>query len=337
MSLRREEVSWHDARAQGLSKRPPLLAPPPDRRTTVTTEPQPLHWGAEALWEQLVPLLPGLSVEVVARIPSTNTALQERARLVTAAAAVDDQAAQVRRSVESTAFGRRSADFQPCLLVAEHQTAGRGRQGRTWQASPGASLTFSLALALAPADWSGLSLAVGVALAEALDPAPGSKRIGLKWPNDLWLTDAADTTTLGRKLGGILIETVPAGTRRLAIVGIGLNVMPLSVTDASTGFASLHELDDTLTAPAVLARIARPLVEALQRFEREGFAGFATAFAARDLLRGRAVRTSLPGQLEGVAEGVAGDGTLLLRTADDRVTPLASGEVTVRPLPARDA
>ncbi len=302
-----------------------------------TDTPQPLQWGAEALWEQLEPLLPGLSVEVVARIPSTNTALQERARLATAAAVVDDEAALVRRSVESTAFGRRSADFQPCLLVAEHQTAGRGRQGRTWQAAPGASLTFSLALPLAPADWSGLSLAVGVAIAEALDPTPGDKRIGLKWPNDLWLVDAADTGGLGRKLGGILIETVPAGQRRLAIVGVGLNVMPLSVSDPSTGFASLHELDDQLSAPAVLARIARPLVLALQRFEREGFAAFAGAFASRDLLRGRTVRTTLPGLLEGVAQGVADDGTLRVQTADGDIVPVASGEVSVRPVAARNA
>ena len=125
----------------------------------------PLRWGAEALWEQLTPQLPGLSVEVVARISSTNTALLERARIV-APTRDDGDAAQVRRSVESAAFGRRAADLQPCLLVAEHQTHGRGRQGRLWQAAPGASLTFSLALPLSPQDWSGLSLAVGVALFE---------------------------------------------------------------------------------------------------------------------------------------------------------------------------
>ena len=68
----------------------------------------PLRWGAEALWEQLTPLLPGLSVEVVARISSTNTALLERARIVTPPAE-DGDLAQVRRSVESTAFGRRAA------------------------------------------------------------------------------------------------------------------------------------------------------------------------------------------------------------------------------------
>ncbi|HJV95795.1 MAG TPA: biotin--[acetyl-CoA-carboxylase] ligase, partial [Albitalea sp.] len=122
----------------------------------------PLRWGAEALWEELAPQLPGLSVEVVARIASTNSALLERARIVVPPSD-DGDLAQVRPSVESAAFGRRAADLQPCLLVAEHQTHGRGRQGRVWQAAPGASLTFSLGLPLSPKDWSGLSLAVGVA------------------------------------------------------------------------------------------------------------------------------------------------------------------------------
>ena len=303
----------------------------------------PLRWGAEALWEQLTPQLPGLSVEVVARISSTNTALLERARIVTPPAE-DGDMAQVRRSVESTAFGRRAADLQPCLLVAEHQTHGRGRQGRVWQAAPGASLTFSLALPLAPKDWSGLSLAVGVALAEALDPpaastglgdagVPAGHRIGVKWPNDLWLLDGQGG---GRKLGGILIETVAAGTRRLAVIGVGLNVLPMSTSEVSTGYACLQEIDPLATAPGTLSRIARPLVEALRRFEREGFASFAQAFAARDMLFGRAVLTTHPEVPEGVAAGLAPDGSLLVRT-DQGVREVGSGEVSVRLDPQRGA
>jgi BirA family biotin operon repressor/biotin-[acetyl-CoA-carboxylase] ligase len=288
---------------------------------------QPLRWGAEALWEQLTPDLPGLSVEVVARISSTNTALLERARIVTPAAE-DGEPAQVRRSVESTAFGRRSADLQPCLLVAEHQTHGRGRHGRIWQAAPGASLTFSLALPLAPEDWSGLSLAVGVALADALDPLThgAAPRIAVKWPNDLWLQGGEGG---GRKLGGILIETVAAGTRRLAVVGIGLNVLPMSPGDTSTGFACLCEMDPNVSAPQVLQRVAKPLVEALRRFERDGFAAFAAAFAARDMLRGRAVVTTHPEVPEGVADGVSAGGALRVRTADG-LREVGSGEVSVR-------
>lgn len=294
----------------------------------------PLRWGAEALWEQLTPDLPGLSVEVVARIASTNTALLERARIVSPAAEEGDLA-QVRKSVESGAFGRRAADLQPCLLVAEHQTHGRGRQGRLWQAAPGASLTFSLALPLAPRDWSGLSLAVGLALAEALDPQPpgGPPRIGLKWPNDLWLVDDKGG---GRKLGGILIETVAAGSRRLAVIGIGLNVLPLSPSDAATGFACLQELDPSVSAPGVLTQVAKPLVKALQRFEREGFAGFAATYAARDLLLGRAITTTHPEVPEGIAAGVTADGALRVQTPDGP-QEVSSGEVSVRLSPPAEA
>ena len=153
--------------------------------TRDAAEPQAaLAWGARALWQQLVPLLPGLSVEVLRSTASTNSALLERARVMpedrrdAGNPAEADQAADVlvRRSVESAAFGRRTADLQPCLLVAEHQSAGRGRQGRAWQSVPGASLTFSLGLPLALADWSGLSLAVGVALCDALEIGRASCR-----------------------------------------------------------------------------------------------------------------------------------------------------------------
>lgn len=298
------------------------------------TQPSSLHWGAEALWEQLGPLLPGLSVEVVPRALSTNTTLLERAR---ATPDPRDEGADVivRRSVESAAFGRRSVDLQPCLLVAEHQSAGRGRQGRPWQSQPGASLTFSFGLPLAAADWSGLSLAVGVALAEALSPTrAGGLQIGLKWPNDLWLMDGPlYDSPHGRKLGGILIETVAAGAnpaqQRLVIIGIGLNVLPFDAADAKSGFASLHELDPAATAPGVLAKVVLPLVQALKQFEREGFPSFAERFAARDLLRGRPVRTTLPEVPEGIARGVSPQGALLVESAAG-IASVSSGEVSVR-------
>lgn len=292
--------------------------------------PPRLTWPAEALWETLAPLVPGLSVEVVASLPSTNTCLLDRAR------AGGDHAV-VRRSVESTAFARREPDWQPCLLVAEQQTAGRGRLGRDWHAEPAASLTFSLALPLAPADWSGLSLAVGAALADALDPLDGGQapRIGLKWPNDLWLLDPAGssgTGTGGRKLGGILIETVAAGPRRLAVIGIGLNVSPLATvndTQLTHGLASLQELAPGLDAPTALWRVAEPLVRAVRRFESDGFAAHRAAFERRDLLAGRAVHTTQADVPHGTARGVADDGSLWVDTPTGRQR-LHSGEVSVR-------
>ena len=288
----------------------------------------PLHWGAEALWQQLEPLLPGLSVEVVARIASTNTALLERARVASQPEG-DSAFVQVRRSIESGAFGRRAADIQPCLLVAEHQTAGRGRMGRTWRSIPGASLTFSLALPMRMADWSGLSLAVGVALADAMEPdaTAGAARIGLKWPNDLWLMAGPGR---GTKLGGILIETVAAGAQRLAVIGVGLNVMQQeAANDGGTEFGALQELEPQASAPVLLERVALPLVKALKQFEREGFRAFAERYAARDLLRGHAVRTTLRDVPEGVAQGVSSDGALLVQ-APGGLQRITSGEVSVR-------
>lgn len=302
--------------------------------------PTPQHWGAEALWQELEPLLPGLSIEVVARISSTNTALLERARVNMSA--IDEAAAelvQVRRSVESAAFGRRAADVQPCLLVAEHQTGGRGRMGRVWKAAPVASLTFSLSLPMNPPDWSGLSLAVGVALAEALDPRlpgdTGAPRIGLKWPNDLWLMEAgAEGARIGRKLGGVLIETVAAGPRRLAVIGIGINVQPMhATTELNTGYGCVQELDPALTAPATLARVALPLVKALIEFNRRGFGAFVDRFATRDLLRGRAITTTQADVAEGIADGVSANGMLRVTTATGP-REVGSGEVSVRLTPS---
>ncbi len=310
-----------------------------------------LEWNAERLYHQLSRCVPNLGVEVVAQIGSTNTALLERARVTQRPAGEVDLDA-LRRRPDGMSFGRRDADYQPALLVAEHQTHGRGRQGRSWQAEPGASLTFSLAMALGPTDWSGFSLAVGVALAEALDPtagrdtagaATGRPWIGIKWPNDLWLMPPRGEPGAGRKLGGLLIETVPAGALRLAVVGVGLNVQPMALdaSQAASGFACLQELDSDASAPGALHRVALPLVEALLQFSRGGFAAFADRFARRDVLRGCTVQTGVAvhpdsagevakaQSLTGVADGVAGHGALRVITPDG-VHEVISGEVSVR-------
>jgi BirA family biotin operon repressor/biotin-[acetyl-CoA-carboxylase] ligase len=305
------------------------------------------HWGAEALWQRLEPLLPGLSVEVLARAESTNTLLLERARAMSgqpdapitrpgdlSAAAPDAR----------TPLGRRSADVQPCLLVVEQQTRGRGRLGRGWTASAGASLTFSLALPLAPVEWSGLSLAVGLALAEALDPVadtgsdarprigqdaaaspPAQPRIGLKWPNDLWLVEGPGR---GRKLGGILIETVSVGQRRMCVIGVGLNVLPQPHEGLTHGYACLQEFDPGASAPAALACVAEPLVRAVLAFQTFGFAPLVAAYGRRDLLRGQPVSTTLAEAAEGVAEGVDEHGALRVRCGG--LHRIVGGEVSVR-------
>ena len=296
MPVRQQALPRHDAGAQALN--------------AVAT------WPVAALQERLRQLEPGLELQVVAEIGSTNTALVERARADAPGPAV------------------------PRLLVAEQQTQGRGRQGRAWQSARGASLTFSLALPLAPADWSGLSLAVGVALAEALEPLPPGTppRLALKWPNDLWLRDDAPSAAPGRNLGVVLIETVACGAQRVGVVGVGLNLRPQSFSGLASGYASLDELAGPAGAlgdsPGVLAVVAPALLAALRRFEREGLAPFAATYAARDLLRGRTVSTTQPGLPEGRAEGVDTSGALWVVDAAGRRQAVHAGEVSIRPVPA---
>jgi len=235
--------------------------------------------------------------------------------------------------MESRAYGRRSIDLQSCLLVAESQTAGRGRLGRAWHSAAGASLTFSLAVPMSPVDWSGMSLVVGVVIADALDPPDraAARRIGVKWPNDLWLMDGDVASGTGRKLGGILVETIGAGEQRMAVVGVGINVLPVHAPGATTGVACMQELDPQATAPQVLERIAKPLVQALQQFEQEGFAIYAGRYVARDVLAARHVTTTLAEVPEGVALGVSDNGSLRIRLADGSEQLVGSGEVSVRP------
>ncbi len=256
-------------------------------------------WPAEAIWEAVVPMLPGFSVEVLPQIDSTNSELMRRCRA-----------------------GR----TETVLLVAEHQSAGRGRLGRPWHSAPGSSLTFSLGLTLAPGDWSGLSLAVGVSLAERLR-AIGATGVGLKWPNDLWLGWA--------KLGGILIETAGLGADRYAVVGVGINVGASGGALAEPAGGAAQEVPPVglqsvtqASAPQVLGAVVPALVRDLMRFEREGWPAFAQRFAALDLLKGRPVQLS-DGR-EGLACGVGAGGALRLQTPAGLVE-VGSGELSVRP------
>ena len=289
--------------------------------------PSPIHWPSEAIWQAVSPHLPGFTCEVLPEIDSTNTELLRRFK---------------------------SGRPEPTLLVAEQQTAGRGRLGRQWHSQHAGSLTFSLGLALQPVDWSGLSLAVGISLAESLDPALAADRnpglhIGLKWPNDLWLCSLKGE----RKLAGILVETASWEGQRYVVIGVGINICAAAlaaVADASAGTAAvkfdanpasptappmppaaLQELIHAIDAPAALLRVVAPLVQTVQAFAQFGFAPFQARFARRDVLVGRSV-TVFDGKntLEGSAHGVGIHGALLVHTADG-MKEITSSEVSVRP------
>jgi BirA family biotin operon repressor/biotin-[acetyl-CoA-carboxylase] ligase len=328
------------------------------------------RWGLQALQQHMQAVEPGFTLEVVESLASTNTALLERAAAARAAATVPASVSgPAPTTMSAGAGGGLPRPWTSCLLVAQEQTQGRGRQGRAWHAQAGSSLTFSLGLRLAPQDWSGLSLAVGVALADALDPArdpsSGSEdaapRILLKWPNDLWLRDA-QAAGGGRKLGGVLIETttawevnpqaVEAGAQvasaplgggrplqrprsppRICVIGVGLNIGPQSasaVEKASSGVAWLQEIEPQAQAAQALARVALPLLQAVRRFEHSGFAGVAQAFARRDLLRGQAVSTTLQDLPEGMAQGVDDAGALQVQAPDGTLRSVVGGEVSIR-------
>jgi len=226
------------------------------------------------------------------------------------------------------AAGRDEAAFEPRLLVAERQSAGRGRHGRRWASANDSSLLCSWAWPFDSArDLSGLSLAVGCVIADALDP--GGARLGLKWPNDVLVRD--DSTgprrPIGRKLAGILIETAPLGSLRVAVVGMGLNVRQIDVDEASSGFACLAEIDAVATPASALAMLVGPMAEALRRFEQRGFAAFEASFAQRDLLRGRRVQSGHhAASITGTVVGVSATGELIVQTAHGE-TPVRSGEV----------
>jgi len=258
-------------------------------------------WLLATLDAQLGALLPACRAEHLDAVDSTSTELMRRARA-----------------------GR----CEPVLLVADRQTAGRGRMGRPWQSALGvdqpASLTFSLGLPLAPRDWSGLSLAVGIALAESLDP-DGAAGLALKWPNDLWLE--------GRKLGGILIETAGGGqaarSERQLVIGVGLNIDARPATDGmSTAPAWLREWQPQASPQSALLQVAAPLLQAVLAFAETGFAPLAERFARRDTLRGRDVQLS-DGR-SGRCAGVGPGGELLVHTGQ-AMEAITSSEVSVRP------
>ncbi len=276
----------------------------------------PIRWQAEAIWQAVEPQLPGFTIEIVPSIDSTNTELMRRARV-----------------------GRQ----EPILLVAEQQTAGRGRLGRPWRSEVGDSLMFSLGLPMAPRDWSGLSLAVGIAVAQSLQPSVPAQggatpRIGLKWPNDLWLSG-------DHKLAGILVETASfiaptaqgAGSsghfghnpaERYVVIGIGINVRAPQGDGLSTVPGSLQMLDIRWDAPQALQAVVPALVGMLHTFAAQGFAPLVAPFAERDALAGRAV--NLSDGTAGVAQGVAADGALQVMT-DSGVVNVTSSEISVRP------
>jgi BirA family biotin operon repressor/biotin-[acetyl-CoA-carboxylase] ligase len=216
------------------------------------------------------------------------------------------------------------------VVLAEHQTGGRGRRGRGWIAPPGGALCLSLGWQYAdmPPDLSALSLVVGLCVVEALaELQVGAVR--LKWPNDL--------VTERGKLGGILIEMrAEAGGPVHVVVGIGLNVL-LDAAARAAVKASGNIADDIRAqrdpAPdrnALVAALLNRLVPALEEFPRRGLTPHLAHWRECDALWEREVRVEIAGEVtRGVARGIDAHGALLIETPAG-VQRFISGEVTVR-------
>jgi BirA family biotin operon repressor/biotin-[acetyl-CoA-carboxylase] ligase len=188
------------------------------------------------------------------------------------------------------------------VVTAHEQTAGRGRQGRSWAGPPGRALLLSV---IVRSFDELLPLRAGLAVADVAGPAAR-----VKWPNDVWLD--------GRKLAGILVEGRPDAW---AVVGIGLNVA-VRVEDLPEDVRAIAATLDR--PPDALDATLRELLDALHA--RLGQAAMATLddLRARDALLGRAVRWTGG---TGEAAGIDADGRLLVRTAAGTVEAVAAGEV----------
>ena len=273
----------------------------------------------------------------------TNGRLIEPARLRTLLGAaagrfdVDSLAECASTNTELLARAERGAP-SGSVLVADRQTAGRGSRGRTWLVLPEASLTFSLLWRFEGGleRMSGLSLAVGLAVVEALE-ACGASGVKLKWPNDI-LHD-------GAKLGGILVElhnelrsdVFGEANAAMAVIGVGLNLLLPENIDDGEGFALKPAALERAVSPLperheVFAELLRSLARVFDRFNDAGFSVLREQWQARHAWQGLPVRLLRDGSVlkEGVCLGADDDGALLVRTADG-VERCLSGDLSIRP------
>ena len=242
------------------------------------------------------------SVEVAWSIPSTNAALLSRPNPPPGVSEV---------------------------LLAEHQTAGRGRRGRTWLAPPGGAICLSLSwtFAAVPADLGALSLVIGVCALRAL--AGLGVAAALKWPNDLLVGD--------KKLAGVLIELrAETAGPACVVIGIGLNVAlghELLQQIAALGLAATDLKSAGVAAPArnrAAAALVSACLDGLTAFAAQGLKPFIEEWRRADALAGRAVEVNAAdGVAQGVARGVDVHGALLIETRAG-VRRFIAGDVTVR-------
>lgn len=234
----------------------------------------------------------------------------------------------------------RRGEPEGLVLVSDHQTGGRGRLGRSWQAPPRSSLAVSVLLRprTDPATWPWLPLLAGLAVTDALQRICGLPA-RLKWPNDVLVPEGGVPGGTERKVCGVLAEVVPeAGDTAAVVVGTGINVSQDAAELPVPGATSLRLAGAATTDRSV---VLRAYLRALSlRYQEWSWvagdsrdAGTAAAYREACTTIGTRVEVHLPGgNLSGVAEGVDDQGRLLVLDGQHRVHALAAGDVVhVRP------
>ncbi len=220
---------------------------------------------------------------------------------------------------------------KPILRQAAKQSAGRGRLGRSWLNQAQSSLMFSLAwpLQIGLSQCGGLSLACGLALANALTDhldTLSAQRLKLKWPNDILLD--------GKKMGGILIETLShQADFSWVVIGVGINYLHNAQIEAQLGHktAALVDLRADMDSVTLLARLVTALAQQLEHFEAYGFAAIQNDWQHYDAYLGQTVYIydGTHCLAHGTVMGVDHTGQLQLQTISGIIS-IAAGEVSLR-------
>lgn len=214
------------------------------------------------------------------------------------------------------------------VVIADSQTEGRGRRGRSWRSPRGENLNLSIGLTFHGgfAVLDGLSLVLGVAVAESLEKL-GVPEVKLKWPNDIFLP--------GGKLGGILVELqgeLQEGVVRV-VAGVGINVHMEHADDVEQSWSSLvrHCPDRAWTRNELAPVVIAALLDNAEAFSQYGFESFRERWQARDMLQGQYVQAR-GGETEGTAAGIDAQGNYLIATGSG-VVAVRAGEVSLRVSP----
>jgi BirA family transcriptional regulator, biotin operon repressor / biotin---[acetyl-CoA-carboxylase] ligase len=218
------------------------------------------------------------------------------------------------------------------VVVAESQTAGRGRLGRSWISPRGVNLYASILLTptQAPPAISWIPLLAAMTVVRTITGLTGL-HVTVKWPNDVLVSRDGE----GRKLAGILVEAIGNGQpgRRGVVVGIGINVnmppeaFPEDLRSSATSL--LIETGHPVARAPLLAALLGELERLYDQLCDQGTSGIAAAYETICVTLGKRVRVELAGsgQVEGTAEGLAPDGALRLRTGEGKILEIRAGDV----------